>query len=747
MPELCLSGCQPSPLSSYLKALGLLRVISRQIDESARGRWKAGSFELRSALSEEQLTAFLLNCYEPSPVLSPWNGRSGFYTRGNATAVKALDRIRQADVARLAPLRALIKQTQGVLADLQMTEKPADEAQKMKLIRRLRSEWPDDALEWLDAAIVITGKKLAFPPLLGSGGNDGSYDFSSNYMQSLGEIMLAENRENRSKEMLQAALFGSPSPLERMALAHLNRDASPTSSPYGEAESLGNPWDLVLAVEGALLLTPGAARRYGAAVGGTLVAPFTVHPTAAGYGSAVSGEKGRAEMWLPLWAGWASRQEVSNLVRESWVQVGRGSARRQARTGLDFARAAGELGVARGIESFERYAILERAGQANLAVPIGRFTTSEHPRAQALRSIDGWLDRVLRFGRTDHCSNAIQAAARRLEQACFQLASRGRAVDACAALEAIGSVEHALAHSRAASEAGIRPLNAPGSAKSWIATADDGTPEFAVAASLASLHDNRQSLPALRDYLHGTRRDESQPWRFTFDAGRRHAVSGSNVAAQLAAIHVRRHVDAGRHAAQDTETALAGVVASDEDRDHISFDHGAPCDIRLARSFVAARLDDQRILRLLWGLALLDHRERQSPLSDPRGRASAVGTAVMPIFDVLALAWMGRSNRPADESEQTRLHPRPGWAARLAAGAIELVTRDALLRLRLAHLVPILTAGDLIAGAQHDTRLGSRLAAALLIPIRVVDLDRVARRLSMPPEQSHHSNDERKEAP
>lgn len=747
MPELRLPGCQPSPLSGYLKALGLLRVISRQTDESARGRWSAGAFELRSTLDEGQLTAFLLERYEPSPVLSPWNGRSGFYTRGNATAVKALDRIRRSETARLASLRALIDQTQGVLADLQMTDKPSDEAQKTKLVRRLRSEWPDDAVEWLDAAIVITGKRLAFPPLLGSGGNDGSYDFSSNYMQSLAEIMLNERRESRSKEMLQAALLGGPSPLERMALAHLDRDASPTSSPYGEAESLGNPWDLVLAIEGSLVLTPGAARRYGAAAGGTLVAPFTVHPTPAGYGSAVSGEKGRAEMWLPLWQGWTSRQEVSHLVRESWVQVGRGSSRRQARTGLDFARAAGELGVARGVDSFERYAILERAGQANLAVRIGRIATSEHPSAKALRSIDAWLDRVLRFGRTENCPKAIQTAARRLEQSCFELASRGHPADACATLEAIGALEHALARSQAAVEAGTRPLNGV-SAETWIAAADDGTAEFAVAATLASLHDRRQRLPALRDYLHGTRRDDSQPWRFVFDASRRHFISGGNAAAQLAAIHVRRHVDAGRQADQDIENAATSELAARTQRDGagLPFDHGARCDIRLARSFAAAKLDDERIRRLLWGLALLEHRGHHPP-SFPRDRDWASGAEIVavPIFDILSLAWMGRSHPPGNNSEEMRLRPRPGWAARLTAGAIEPVMRDAMLRLRLAGVAAILTTGDLTAGVPCTPRFGSQLAAALLIPIQSTDLDWIGHKLSLH-EQSDHSNDERKEA-
>jgi CRISPR-associated protein Csx17 len=722
VPEARLSGCQSRPLVGYLKALGLLQVVSKQADRSARGRWTARTFELQCGLTTDELRRFLLESYAPSPVLSPWNGRGGFYRRGNTSAVKALERIRLSRIPQLARLRSVIEQTQTILDELEMTEKPADQEQKFKLVRRLRREWPDDAVEWLDAAIVLTGKRPAFPPLLGSGGNDGSYDFSSNYMQSLGDILLANTRNDSQRSLLDAALFDESTALERMTLAHLGRDSSPTNSPSGEADSLGNPWDLVLAIEGAMLLTPGAARRYGQVGDSTLVAPFTVHPTATGYGSAVTGEKGRAELWLPLWCRWASCSEVSSLVREARVQVGRGSSRRQARTGLDFARAAGELGFARGIDAFERYVILERAGEANLAVPVGRVAVSEHPGAAALGSIDGWLDRLLRFGNTDTCPAAIQSATRQLERACFKLASRGTPEDACATLEAIGAMEHVLSRSRAAIDAGIHPLWGA-SATPWIEAADDGTPEFAIAVALGSLRDRRQSLPGLRDYLHGTRRDEAHPSRSSFDADRRHVVSGNGVASLLAAVHARRHLDAadrgaahGGHEQSDApREPRRGAEASDGS---LRFDSGTWCNMRIARQFVAGMLDDARVLRLLHGLCLLDHGVH------PSKRQPKAADEPQPLFDTLTLAW---TNGPHDG--QASLGPRPGWASRLAAGAVRPVLEDVMLRLRVAGLAPILTADDMLAGSQDHFSSGQRLGAGLLMAFSPHDIDLTARRL------------------
>ncbi|MEO2088572.1 MAG: hypothetical protein ABGY75_03620 [Gemmataceae bacterium] len=46
MPDpLRLEGCTPEPLMGYLKALGVLRLLSEQLPDAAvRGWWEAGTF-------------------------------------------------------------------------------------------------------------------------------------------------------------------------------------------------------------------------------------------------------------------------------------------------------------------------------------------------------------------------------------------------------------------------------------------------------------------------------------------------------------------------------------------------------------------------------------------------------------------------------------------------------------------------------------------------------------------------------
>jgi CRISPR-associated protein Csx17 len=75
-----LKGCSPTPLASYLKALGILRLVAAQhADQEARGWWQNEHFCLLTKLSRNELETFFLENYEPTPLLSPWNKGCGFF--------------------------------------------------------------------------------------------------------------------------------------------------------------------------------------------------------------------------------------------------------------------------------------------------------------------------------------------------------------------------------------------------------------------------------------------------------------------------------------------------------------------------------------------------------------------------------------------------------------------------------------------------------------------------------------------
>jgi CRISPR-associated protein Csx17 len=126
-----LKGCSPAPLANYLKALGILRLVGEQADKQARGWWEGEYFCLLTKLSKEELEAFFLERYEPTPLLSPWNKGCGFFKAndpglcplekstaprfkrfrdGVAEARKQLDEISQADAA-IRAIKARTKTT------------------------------------------------------------------------------------------------------------------------------------------------------------------------------------------------------------------------------------------------------------------------------------------------------------------------------------------------------------------------------------------------------------------------------------------------------------------------------------------------------------------------------------------------------------------------------------------------------------------------------------------------------------
>ena len=76
-----LDGCAPTPLAHYLKALGVLRLVAEQADATARGWWEGERYMLATTRGAEQLEDFFLHEYQPTPLVAPWNGGSGFYPK------------------------------------------------------------------------------------------------------------------------------------------------------------------------------------------------------------------------------------------------------------------------------------------------------------------------------------------------------------------------------------------------------------------------------------------------------------------------------------------------------------------------------------------------------------------------------------------------------------------------------------------------------------------------------------------
>lgn len=706
MPEIvAFSGVRSNRVVGYLKALGLLSIVSRQLDPDVRGAWNGRVFELHGNFGRVAIERFLLKQFVPAPVMSPWNGGSGFFP-GDKAARAAFDAIEGADDDRFDRFRIGLAACRSALADSGLHKKPESKRDKQRLLRHLRATLPDDALEWLDAAVILLEDSVVYSPVLGSGGNDGRFDIAGNYAQAVVSTLIDDKADHG---LLDASLWGDPARLEQGSLGHLQRDASPNNSPAGESDALGSPWDLILSVHGALLLKASVSRRTDTSAA-RAVAPFTVRPTGTGYGSAVAGEKGRAELWLPIWSSAANLREIVRLIRDARAEV----AGRQATTAREMYRASASSGVPAGIDAFERFAIVERSGKSNLTVHAGRVLVRASLAEQAVHTLDRWLTRVLRHA-DDHAPKAQREVIRQLDGAIVALLQHPTAEAAARVLCAVGEVEQSFVFAAPGDRPpGLRPPVAD--AGPWFELLGDPgwTPEYRIAIGFASLRDRLPAgqLSSFRQYLHGV---ERRGCGLHYCEGEiRPVLRNADIDSRLAQIAVRRSRDA------------------DLDGRPMAFEQGVPLstsDIALFTS--AARSLDRRLINsLIDGMVVLRFDR------DSKASLAATGSpvAVDPLAHLLSFAAhdsLSRSTAWREYGHEGTSQAQPGWAPALTSGAIAPVVDDALLRLRLAGYTPIVETGDFVTG--RDPERGRRLAAALLIRPRLADINDARERFVVPP--------------
>lgn len=695
--ELVFGGCRPEPLGSYLKALGVIRLVSRQADPNARCRWAGESYVVRTELDRPGLVAFFLDDYVPTPLVSPWNGGSGFGPKDRSVGIETIER---SDAPRLTAYREAIRAGRQLFED-----RERNGWDKRTLLEACRSRLPEDSIEWLDAAVALAEDGPAFPPLLGTGGNDGRFEFSNNFMQCLVDVLcLAEERSAPKRadsgKWLEASLFGE-------ATGGLLRDrpigqfdpgsaGGVNSSPFGRAESLLNPWDWVLLLEGALLFAGAVARRLSPGSRGRAAAPFTFGATPVGYAGA-SDERTRGEIWVPLWSRPASETEITYLVgeaRSDW----RG---RPARRGIDMVRAVTSLGVDRGIDRFTRFALVERLGRNTLAVAVGRVSVRARPEVPVLAQLDRWVDAVRRAAGPPA---GVRTAIRRIDQAMWEVAVRGGAGRLEDVLVAVAEAEQVVGRSTSFRErARLGPVDGL-RAGDWISHLDDGSPELHVAAALASARDDDGS--SLRHLLRPIRRD-ARTGRLRWAEGPE-VVSGLGVRPiidVLAAAHLRRGLSPFQENSVSDHAVTSGAGVQ------TGFRRAVRPSLESVAGFVAGRVDDARLGRLLAALMLLDGWQGVRLTRGAGDHAPAAPPE--PAWALLAPFFHGRP-LAVEGIGEVLLRPEAGWPAQLVAGRVGVVIEAALRRLRIAHLSPAPSSVEALASAAPP---GARLAAALLVPL------------------------------
>ncbi len=776
--DLALPGCTPEPLMTYLKALGILRLVSEQKDEGARGWWKDDLFLLRSKLDRHLLLKFLLEEYKPTPILAPWNAGSGFYLKWDEKngvfktreASDALTEIESSKTKRFQPyrdqIRAVIQGLKGLAKQVdvngQIAEKRAQgrrerwskkktdaqvkklldsqmlfatdgfifaigKVDKDELILQTRSALlNDEAVRWIDAAYVIRSgqqKNRIEAPLLGSGGNIGNSDFSARFMQILAFCLPVDESNFDGEDtprFLCNSLFGDPTPdLFKMAVDQFDpgRAGGANMQQGMEADFRLNPWDYIFMVEGAIALQTASSKRLGTNISASAF-PFTVDSTSSGFISSGS-DTTRGEQWLPIWERACTNLEIHALLAEGRSELGG----RSVRTGVEFARAATSLGVDRGIKQFVRIQYQARFGDNYLANALGRVETVYRPSVDLLREIDPWLNTFRRAAGDKDAPPRFGQAVRRIDTAIFDFCKYGGASHFQMILVALGLAERELLCSAQFREKkGIRPLE--GLSPEWITAANDDSEEFYVALGLATIDDVEQRIGPLRANLEPV--DWKKGCRAWAERDRCVVWNSADLGTDMAKVLQRRVMDSNRAGCR--YLALASRF-------------GVP--LAMVASFLDGALDDNRIEQLLWGLTLVKRNRQTAQVRGSDRRSAHSGIPLQREYALLKLLCLPRPLVPERSGDSFRwrlarrlendrmetgltIRPEPRILTLLQAGRIGEACRLSAHRLRVSGLRPMPvpvqgrvqdTAWDELNSYSTDSRRGTRLAAALLIPI------------------------------
>lgn len=758
---LTLEGCTPTPLASYLKALGVLRLISSDAnhvsghaaDPHARGWWENDRFHLRTALDREALSAFILNDYAPSPIIAPWNGRAGFMegddgpdsSRAGAELMNAIEgsgslRLasmrqsvgslrRNTGVAGFDKLRALEKRLnkeQKQLAgeaksrkeeELGRAKKDVREAKRL-LLPNLRATTNEDHLDYIDTCYALA-EDDAPSPLLGSGGVDGSRDFGVNFAERLRDVLRLEDGtpEDGADKQLEAALFrvGERMPSSGSIGQFSPGQGGPNATTGFEGFGGLNPWDVVLAMEGTIVFAGAVTRRWGATNGASAAFPFTFQPVGAGAGSLSSADpnRPRGEIWTPLWAKPARYSEIRAVFAEGRLTLGQ----RSARTGLDAARSVAGLGQTRGIFSFERYSLVQPDAKVPYqATPLGRFSAPDRPRRDLIEDLEfgGWLQSAQRLARGKLAPANAGSTMRQLEDALFQMTESRAAAPTQAALTALGRFAAWMATSPKAREE-LRPP--PTLSSAWARSADDGSPEFRIAAALSGIGAHERRLPSadadLPIALHFAPIEErvgDSRFVWTNESNPPSVVWGTGGLVQnLVSVLERRLIDAAIRGLDDKPLAAATHASLDD-----------------VEAFLTPGFDDARCAALLLGLIWT------RPLHLPTNSTTVQGTVPFAYAVLKPFFTPDETLRRIRGIAETDRLPIPATlVSRLGAGGSRRDGRatDAAVRVALASargagmssaFDPARSGGRY--GVGQGGRVGAgvpsdRLAAALLIPV------------------------------
>lgn len=317
-----------------------------------------------------------------------------------------------------------------------------------------------------------------------------------------------------------------------------------------------------------------------------------------------------------------------------------------------------------------------RNGQNFFAAPLGRWNVTQQPEIDLLKEIDVWFDCFRRVALGDRVPARMGQALRGIERAIMEYCQTGDAPRTGNILIALGEAEATLAQSplQFRKKHFLKPI--PLLSPKWLEAANDGSVEFRLAASLASV--------GLRENMEPVQVGAAWAGWLDADTHPRVVWGHGSLTDNLTAVLSRRCMDAQRE--QRKGLPLAGRY---------------PTSLNDIHEFVVGNVDERRLEGLLRGLTLINWhlvQESAQRMDDHESPFPA-------LYALLKLTHLSNPFRGISISYM------PAILARAAAGEASEASRQAIRRLRGCGFIP---AVKVISEPANVTR---RIAGAVLFHI------------------------------
>lgn len=738
--KLTLSGCAPVPLAHYLKALGVLRIVSEQKDALAKGSWYRDQFVLESILNRDELLEFFLEEYRPTPIMVPWSGGDYFAVNVKSpsstfdkipTASRVVEALLSTTTERLAHYRVALHEVFDAMAKARIFKKQDIEGSggpqrkaKADLLKSLRASLPDDAVSWIDAAAVVEPQNVTFNTLLGGGGgSDGNSHFSDNFMQCLWMTLpdFSVQRKKAVSALGSKAGFDSRAALSEVFFNLLTkatkiRDLSPVlfdSTRVGgvnqssgfEGITASNPWDFIFMIEGSVVFAGAVGRKLDDFSDPSARFPFLFTATSTGIGASYLGESSGRELWLPIWSRACVMSELRNMFAEGRIE----RFGKPAKNGMDAFMGAAQLGFDRGINEFQRIGFYKgRVGGDNYftAIDRGRIKPTRSQTVELLQSCYSWIEQFRRAAVKDTAPASTRRALSALESAVVDLCISHGSDCLLRVFLALGQCQATAARSlKWTRENYLPPLQ--GLKRAWLQQLPTGT-ELRLAASLASLTGSfagkwlpfRSHLEPFETYY--SKDKDCVIYRWAENPSNDVQWSQAPLPAVLNAIVARRLLKT------PDEDKLGGIPASLAD----------------IKAFIEGEIDDELLSDLIWSMCLINWQDKTELPKSPQERQPVPPT----FYALLKLCFP-----PARKKLPEDILPVPAVPAIhrvAAAGNGEQAAAQALRRLRASGYHPKLKS----LPVQGDQ--ARRTAAALLFPISDPSLKKLYNQITRPEKEA-----------